>query len=79
MSNLMSLRDIAAKLGKSESRMRVIKTWDGFPAPVKEWYAVGRGRMPALYRFEEVKEFYLANTGKRVGKPKTKKSYDKYF
>jgi hypothetical protein len=47
MSDLMSLRDIAAKLGKSESRLRVVKTWDGFPAPKREWYAVGSGRVPS--------------------------------
>lgn len=78
MSDLMTLAQIAKKLGKSESRLRVVKTWEGFPAPKRDWYAVGQGRIPALFSFTEVKEFYLANTGKRVGRPRAFK-YGAYF
>ena len=75
----MSLRDIAAKLGKSESRLRVVKTWDGFPAPKREWYAVGSGRVPALYSYKEVQKFYLENTGKKTGRPKKNKYTNKWW
>lgn len=62
---LVTVRELASELKKSESRIRAILGKKDAPTPVYEGQHVHKGRIASLYDKEEVISFYKENWYKR--------------